>query len=188
MNDDLKTTISGVVGALAILAQWVATKFKIDLGITADLLGAITLLAGVYIAWKVAKNHKTIIPIIFLVVCLALAGFASAQTWKKGNSVSVAWDPSTAPSGVITYVLYYKPAAGGTTVLAKEVAINSGSIEIPTEGRYVLGVASKRTIGGDSVESPVSWSDNPAVTFQSQTFGLLYLNPASSPVGIRPTN
>lgn len=55
MNKDQQTTIAAAVGALAIIGQWIATKFGVDLGITADFLGAVTVAAGLYVGWKVGK-------------------------------------------------------------------------------------------------------------------------------------
>lgn len=56
MNKDLQTNIAAGVGAAAIIAQYVAGKFGIDLGLTADVLSAITVAAGLYISWKVGKS------------------------------------------------------------------------------------------------------------------------------------
>lgn len=86
MNKDQQTTIAGIVGALAIVAQWVATKVNIDLGITADLLGAITLLAGAFIAYKVGKKDSTkilsmIIAGLVLFPCVAMASGDKTFGW-----------------------------------------------------------------------------------------------------------
>jgi uncharacterized membrane protein len=61
MSKDLQATIAGVVSALAVIAQWIATKLGIDLGITADFLGAVTIIGGLFVAWLVGKsgNNKT---------------------------------------------------------------------------------------------------------------------------------
>lgn len=90
MNKDTQTTTAGIVGALAIVAQWLATKFNVDLGITADFLGAVTLLAGAFIAYKVGKKDSTkilsmIIAGIILFPCIALAS----------GDKTFGWDPYT---------------------------------------------------------------------------------------------
>jgi hypothetical protein len=125
---------------------------------------------------------------LLLVTIITLCGLTPgiAQVWKPGNSIDVGWDAVTSPSGTITYNLYYKPVAGGSQTFVAEVSTTQATITIPIEGKFILGVSTKRTVGADSVESSISWSDNPAVTFQAQTFGILYLNPASAPVGIKP--
>ena len=59
MSKDLQTNIAAGVGAAAIIAQYVAGKFGIDLGLTADVLSAITVMAGLYVSWKVGKPGNT---------------------------------------------------------------------------------------------------------------------------------
>ncbi len=86
MNKDQQTTIAGIVGALAIVAQWVATKFNVELGLTGDLLGAITLLAGAFIAYKVGKKDSTkilsvIIAGLILFPCVAMASGDKTFGW-----------------------------------------------------------------------------------------------------------
>lgn len=56
MSKDGQTNLAGFIGGLAIIAQWIATKFGIDLGITSDLLGAVAVVAGIIIAWNVGKT------------------------------------------------------------------------------------------------------------------------------------
>jgi uncharacterized membrane protein len=55
LTKNTETNIAGIVGAAAVVAQWAAGKFGIDLGLTADFLSAIVVLAGFYVAWKVGK-------------------------------------------------------------------------------------------------------------------------------------
>lgn len=56
MSKDGQTNLAGFIGGLAIIAQWIAGKWGIDLGITADFLSAIALVAGLVIAWRVGKT------------------------------------------------------------------------------------------------------------------------------------
>lgn len=57
-SNDTQMTTAGFVGAAAIVLQWLAGKFNIDLGFTSDVLGAITVLAGFWIAYKAGKKDK----------------------------------------------------------------------------------------------------------------------------------
>lgn len=129
-----------------------------------------------------------ILSIIFWAVMACLwMSVGHAQTWKQGSDVTVAWDAVTSATGTISYKLYYKPAAGGTETFSKAATTTQATLTLP-EGRWYLGVSTVKTMGADSVESSINWSDNPAVTFQAQTFGVFYIAPAPPPVGIRPLN
>lgn len=59
MSKDTQTNIAAAVGAIAIICQWVATKFGVDLGLTSDVLGAVTVAAGLFIGWKVGKPNTS---------------------------------------------------------------------------------------------------------------------------------
>lgn len=59
MSKDLQTNIAAGVGAAAVIAQYIAGKFGVDLGLTADVLSAITVAAGLYVGWKVGKPGNT---------------------------------------------------------------------------------------------------------------------------------
>lgn len=58
MGKDTQTTLAGFIGALAVIAQWIAGKYGVDLGLTGDFLSAITLAAGVVIAWWIGKKDS----------------------------------------------------------------------------------------------------------------------------------
>ena len=192
ISKDTQTTIAGIVGALALLAQWIlSTFFKYNLEMGADVLNAIAILAGIFVAWKVGKpgNTPAIILIASLLFGLTFAGSAAAQTWKPTNQVTVGWDAVTSPTGTITYKIYSRPEAGGTPMLMTTVPATQATVTFTQEGRFYLGVSTVRTVGGVEVESStISWSSDPSVTFQAQTFGVEYIIPAPAPVGLRPLN
>lgn len=196
ISKDTQTTIAGVVGAIALLAQWIlSTFFKYNLEMGADVLNAIAILAGIFVAWKVGKPGNTTTTLVLLILLSALSfqllapPQAVAQTWKPTNQVTVGWDAVTSPTGTITYKVYSRPEAGGTPTLMATVPATQATVTFTQEGRFYLGVSTVRTVGGVAVESStVSWSSDPAVTFQAQTFGVEYIIPAPAPVGLRPLN
>jgi hypothetical protein len=195
ISKDTQTTIAGVVGAIALLAQWIlSTFFMYNLDMGADVLNAIAILAGMFVAWKVGKpgNTTTTTLVLLLLLLLPIAYCPSpafSQTWKPTNQVTVGWDTVTSPTGTITYKIYSRPEAGGTPTLMTTVPATQATVTFTQEGRYYLGVSTVRTVGGAEVESStISWSSDPSVTFQAQTFGVEYIIPAPAPVGLRPLN
>lgn len=142
---------------------------------------------------KTNKNrHIVLCAVLFLLFLLLLTSHlspASAQTWKTANQVTVGWDAVTTPTGTITYKVYSRPEAGGTATLMTTAPTTQATVTFTQEGRYYLGVSTVRTVGGVEVESStISWSSDPSVTFQAQTFGVEYIIPAPAPVGLRPLN
>lgn len=91
MTKDTQTTIAGIVGAVALLAQWILGSFfnyKLDIG--ADVLNAIAILAGIFVAWKVGKegnNANTLKMIIAgVIVLLSMAGTVQAAPFLTADA------------------------------------------------------------------------------------------------------
>lgn len=199
MSKDTQTTIAGIVGAVALLVQWVlSTFFQYKLEVGADVLNAIAILAGIFVAWKVGKTGNNTsrsqdggisnsLPVILvLILIFGFTGMASAQ-WKKGNAVTVAWD---AAEGATSYKIYAKPEAGGDeTFMVKVDGATQGTATFITEGRWLIGVSSVKTVGGTEVESATKcWSNDNTCTFQGIAFGLEYIVPPQTPKNLRPVN
>lgn len=62
MSKDGKSNLAGFIGGLAVICQWGAGKWGIDLGITADFLSAVTLVSGLVIAWYIGKTGNNTKP------------------------------------------------------------------------------------------------------------------------------
>jgi hypothetical protein len=136
-------------------------------------------------------NGLLISLVVWALIGLGMSGICHGQTWKPTNSVIAGWDAVAPPAtgGTISYKGYSKKEDGTGQKEHGSFTTNQGTWTFTEEGRFFLGVSTIRTVQGVSVESStISWSDNPAVTFQAQTFGIQYILPAQAPVGIKPLN
>jgi hypothetical protein len=147
--------------------------------------------------------------LILLLPALLLAAPAPASAaveWVPANQVTVAWDAVTTdangnpiPAAEIRYVSYYvaeadtaktAPITIGTTTALEQVFTFQG------EGRFILGVKAERVVNTAPAgqleqltvvgQSPVSWSDNPAVCLDGKTFGVTrYASPHGPVIKIK---
>ena len=112
---------------------------------------------------------KKLLLIVFLVFGLAFA--VSAQVWHPVNQVTLEWN---AANMATKYKVFIKSVDGSNVT---EVAITAGltyTITFQDEGRYFLGVQSVREVDGEIFHSTISWSDNPEVCSNSESFGAIY--------------
>ena len=109
---------------------------------------------------------------LFLIMFLILfASSVYAQTWWTANQVTVAWDavePSQ-PTDTISYYVYLKfvqtneqlgdiDTDNGKAFL--EVADTQVTISFSVEGKYYVGVATKRLVeDGTVITTEINWSD-----------------------------
>lgn len=143
------------------------------------------------------KRYLTIGLIVFVMVAASLA---FAQVWHTANQATIGWDAVTTieggaplPAGdTIEYVVYLSNAitdpGKDNPVEVATLTDLTQLITLNTEGRYFVGVKAVRKIqdGTEVGESEVSWSDNPQVVLNGDTFGLRYFLPPSGPVNVRP--
>lgn len=61
----------------------------------------------------------------------------------------------------------------------------SYTITFQAEGRYFLGVQSVREVDGEIFHSEVSWSDNPEVCANTESFGAVYYEPPDAAIGLK---
>lgn len=130
---------------------------------------------------------KKILCLTFLAILL-MTGSALAEKWTTANQITVAWDPITVSSGIVSYKIYYKPISVPTpeTMYAEKVADTQITMTFANEGRYYVGVRSVRTVDGIDLEaSTISWSNDPLAVLNGETFGIQYYNLPNSVGGIK---
>lgn len=128
--------------------------------------------------------------LIILISLLLFASTANAIDLQVTDmTVTIAWDASIlldngnpVPSGdTVSYQTYYKRVTDGLIVkYGDEITETTKQILWAEEGSYFVGVSAIRTIGSDptiKLESVVSWSNDPAVTRNSETFGIWAYSP-----------
>lgn len=91
LTKDTQTSIAGVVAAVALIPQWIlGTFFAYKLDIGADVLNAIAILAGLFIAWKVGKKGNN----TFIVLIVAAFFLCAAPAFASGDK-TLGWDAYT---------------------------------------------------------------------------------------------
>jgi hypothetical protein len=105
--------------------------------------------------------------IMTLILILGLCGISidtsvNAQEWHTASQITVAWDvvdPSL-PNDVISYIVRVKNATTGEEQIVGETSELNYTITFTTEGRYYIGVSTKRITGDmTELESEVNWSN-----------------------------
>lgn len=123
---------------------------------------------------------KKLFLIVFLI--LGLCFVVSAQTWHPVNQVTVGWDAAERATG---YKVFAKSVDGAIEKEVGATAELSYTITFQDEGRYYLGVQSVREIDGEIFHSTISWSDNPEVCFNSESFGAIYYELPDDAIGLK---
>jgi hypothetical protein len=118
---------------------------------------------------------------LVLVAALVLvAGLAFAQQWHTANQATVKWD--SVGDGIVYDVWLVDsktdPDKTNPAVIGTDVDATTFLITLNVEGRYFAGVQAKRYVDGELVGvSEMSWSDDPLVCLDGNTFGLRYFIP-----------
>ena len=133
--------------------------------------------------------------LIVLFVMLLAASGAWAQTWHTANQTSVRWDAVTQNTsgelltGELTYSLYLAnavtdPSKANPSLVAEGITETRYTITLNVEGKFFAGIKAVRSVDGEIVgESEMSWSDDPLVVFEGNTFGLRYFLPPAGAIG-----
>jgi hypothetical protein len=138
---------------------------------------------------------KRLVINLVLAIVLMVPVFALAEEWVTANQVTVAWDAVTVPDGTVSYFVYVKNTGTGNllgtidTVNGKallETTNLQAAIAFTEEGKYHIGVATKRIPNGQTEElvSIVNWSN---VNGEStpNPFGVSYFVIPASPINLR---
>lgn len=134
---------------------------------------------------------KMLLMICILTCCLcAVAAAEPPASWHPANQVTVAWDPVGSEVGEISYKLYLQAVnLAGDTLVGDPLPVGNTAettfvITLPEQGSYLVGVQSVLNVDGQqTAESPIGWSNDPAIATQG-TFGTRYylVDPA---IGLR---
>ena len=105
------------------------------------------------------------------------------------NQVTVGWDP-VSDSGAISYEVYVSPYPvvnpldPGAHILVVETTATEAVVTFQAEGKYAVGVRTKKSIEGEELFSEINWSyENGAMTPNPFIVGY-YIGPAA-PVNLR---
>lgn len=100
-------------------------------------------------------------PVLF--VLLLVLPLLYAQEVHYVNQISVAWDPVSS-TGEITYEVFYSsypvvdPLDFDAHVLVVETPTPTAVITFSEEGKYAIGVRTKKVIDGEILYSDMNWS------------------------------
>lgn len=133
--------------------------------------------------------------IIILAMVFLIPMLSAAETWHPTDSATIAWDAVTVPDGVLTYLVYVKNVETGELLgtidtpngmATAETANLQQALTFSEEGRYYIGVASKRIPDGQTTAlySDINWSN---VNGEStpNPFGVEHFVVPSMPLNLR---
>lgn len=138
---------------------------------------------------------------MLLVIALVLVAVpAWGQVWTTANEATVSWDAvtkladgSSIPAvDKVSYNVSIKNKKTGAVIAVANTQSTQQTIVFNLEGRYFVGVSAVRAVVGEdgvtveeTMESEVSWSENPAVCYNGQAFGIRYFVHPGSPQNLR---
>lgn len=134
----------------------------------------------------------------FIVLMLFTAP-AFALTWHTANQSTVSWDSVSYQADAGERLVYVVMVSNALTDPDKTNPVEVGSMEnaqyqmtLVEKGSYLIGVKSVIEVYSDSTgwvrvsESLPSWSDDPAVCYNNETFGVRYYPAPPRPMGLKP--
>lgn len=105
------------------------------------------------------------------------------------NQITVAWDP-VSDSGAISYEVYMSsypvvdPLDPGAHILVLETTATEAVVTFPVEGKYAVGVRTKKSIDDEELYSEINWSYENGVNTPNPFIVGYYISPAA-PVNLR---
>ena len=100
--------------------------------------------------------------LIFVLMTMVMVSSVLALEWHATNQVTVAWNDvdKIVDTDEISYIVYSKIVGTDTPILVGETADLRFTIAFTDEGKYYIGVATKRIVAdGETLESEINWSD-----------------------------
>lgn len=117
--------------------------------------------------------------LILALLLVALVGCAQTKV-LVGKTITLAWDAPALggiPLSEVSYEVYLQPYPTGTSTLVGTVTALEQVVTFAVEGRYKIGVRTKRTTAdGTLLYSSYSWSDVDGTP--SPWYVVYYENPA----------
>jgi hypothetical protein len=98
--------------------------------------------------------------LLIILLCLPLL---LGQTVQYTNQITIEWDAVT-DTGAISYEVYFAPYPVAdpqnvdTLTFVEETALLESTVTFATEGKYAVGVRTKKVIDGETLFSEVNWS------------------------------
>ncbi len=99
--------------------------------------------------------------IITVLILLAFAIGCQTRT-IVGSTIVIEWDApdlGTVPASEITYEIVYSPYPSGTMVVVATIITLEQPITFAVEGKYKVGIRTRRDVDGEVFYSEYSWSD-----------------------------
>jgi len=98
-----------------------------------------------------------------LIVLLLVAPLSLAQEVHYANQISVAWNP-VVDSGAISYQVYISPYPvvdpldPDAHMLVSETTSTQAVVTFSGEGKFAIGVRTKKEFEGETLYSDINWS------------------------------
>ena len=139
---------------------------------------------------------KKILSSIIVLTIMFFGSITFGQEWHTVNQITVSWGAVTEMEGgipipeedIIEYRVYI---ADVDKIDLTAMGITGDlfyTITLQDEGQYFVGLQTIRKIrvGSDNVtkESIISWTDDPAICLDGNTFGIRYFLPPEVPTGV----
>ena len=124
--------------------------------------------------------------LLIILFCLPLL---LGQEVYYANQVTVEWDP-VSDSGAISYEVYVSPYPVvdpldlGAHTLVLETTATEAVVTFQAEGKYAVGVRTKKSIAGEELFSEINWSHENGANTPNPFIVGYYTGPAA-PVNLR---
>lgn len=125
---------------------------------------------------------------VLLIILFCLPPLMGQEVYYA-NQVTVEWDP-VSDSGVFSYQVYVSPYLvvnpldPGAHTLLFETTATEAVVTFQAEGKYAVGVRTKKSIDGEELFSDINWSYENGATTPNPFIVECYTGPAA-PINLR---